>query len=60
MQIEVSKLEFQPQGTKLWQLYGQGGLVCQGAMDVCDVCVEVSVALLVGLFNPKWYLYPHI
>ena len=47
MQIEVSKLEFQPPGTKLWQFCGQGGLVGEGAIDVCDVCVEASVALLV-------------
>ena len=47
MQIDVSKMEFQPPGTKLWQFCGQGGLVGEGAIDVCDVCVEASVALLV-------------
>ena len=50
MQIDVSKMEFQPPGTKLWQFCDQGGLVGDGAIDVCDVCdvcVEASVALLV-------------
>ena len=40
-------MEFQPPGTKLWQFWGRGGLVGEGAIDVCDVCVEASVALLV-------------
>ena len=40
-------MEFQPPGTKLLQFCCQGGLVGDGAIDVCDVCVEASVALLV-------------